>query len=238
MEMDCLAYRQEIEKIREENHAKERCYAEEDDFLYHYKEGDRIKPILNLMLYWGKKRWERPLSLREMTEDIPALPLKLQQLAGDYKMHIIYMRQIPDEALRDMDSDLKYVLGIMKCTKSLKKYAAYIRENREFFSRIPKSAVDVIDACTNIKDIRKHLEFVTNENKGEEEADMCYALKQIQKKAEKKGRRRGKRQGIQQGIQQMNELARRLAADGRLEELLQAAADERVCRQLLKEYGI
>lgn len=88
----------------------------------------------------------------------------------------------------------------------------------------------VIDACTNIKDIRKHLEFVTNENKGEEEADMCYALKQIQKKAEKKGRRRG--------IQQMNELARRLAADGRLEELLQAAADERVCRQLLKEYGI
>lgn len=120
--------------------------------------------------------WERPLSLCEMTDDISALPLKLQQLAGDYRVHIIHMRQIPEEALQKMDSDLKYVLGIMKHTKSSKKYETYIRENREYFSRIPKSAVDVIDACTNIKDIRKHLNFVTNEESSEEEADMCYAL--------------------------------------------------------------
>ena len=42
---------------------------------------------------------------------------------------------------------MKYVLGIMKHTKSSKKYEMYIRENREYFLRIPKSAVDVIDAC-------------------------------------------------------------------------------------------
>ena len=99
------------------------------------------------MLYWGKKKWGRPLSLFEMTDDISALPLKMQQLAGDYRVHIIHMRQIPEEALQKMDSDLKYVLGIMKHTKSSKKYEMYIRENREYFLRIPKSAVDVIDAC-------------------------------------------------------------------------------------------
>ena len=99
------------------------------------------------MLYWGKKKWGRPLSLFEMTDDISALPLKMQQLAGDYRVHIIHMRQIPEEALQKMDSDLKYVLGIMKHTRSLKKYEMYIRENREYFLRIPKSAVDVIDVC-------------------------------------------------------------------------------------------
>ena len=166
-----------------------------------------------------------------MTDDISALPLKMQQLAGDYRVHIIHMRQIPEEALQKMDSDLKYVLGIMKHTRSLKKYETYIRENRDFFSRIPKSAVDVIDVCTNIKDIRKHLEFVTNEESGgEEEADMCYALEQIQRNAEKKGKR--------QGIQQMNELVRRLLADGRQEDLLRATADAGFRQKLLVEYNI
>lgn len=165
MEMDCLTYRQEIEAACEKNRTKLHCYEEEDDFLYRYRKEERLKSVLNLMLYWGKKKWERPLSLHEMAEDVSELPVKLQQLAGDYNVHIIQMRQIPEEALQEMDSDLKYVLGIMKRTRSSKKYEAYIRENRDFFARIPKSAVDVIDTCTNIKDIRKHLRFVLNEEK-------------------------------------------------------------------------
>lgn len=210
MEMDCLAYRQEIEAACEKNHTAGLRYEEEDDFLYCYRKEDRVKPVLNLMLYWGKKKWERPLSLREMMKDVSALPVKLQQLAGDYKVHIIHMRQIPEEALQQMDSDLKYVLGIMKRTRSSKKYEAYIRENREYFARIPKSAVDVIDVCTNIKDIRKHLRFVLNEKNREEEADMCYALDQIQRNAEKKGKRQGIQQGIRQGIQALISTCREL----------------------------
>lgn len=105
---------------------------------------DHIRPILNLTLYWGKENRNAPLSLREMMGNISELPLKLQQLAGDYKTHIIHMRQIPEEALQEMDSDLKYVLGLMKRTASSKEYKAYVRENEDFFSRIPRSALDDI----------------------------------------------------------------------------------------------
>ncbi|MCM1188962.1 MAG: hypothetical protein NC541_06660 [bacterium] len=262
MKLDCLAYRHEIEKACEKNRDTGKRYGEEDDFLYRYGKEVRVKPVLSLMLYWGKKNWKRPLSLREMTEDISALPPKLQQLAGDYRVSMIHMRQIPEEALQEMDSDLKYVLGIMKYTRSSRKYESYIRENREFFERIPRSALDVIDVCTNIKDIRKHLRFVLAEGKEEEEADMCYALDQIQRNAEKKGRkqgqkegrqeglRRGKqegirqgkqeglRQGMQEGIQQMSELIRRLLADGRQEELAQAATDVMSWQKLLAEYRL
>ena len=75
-----------------------------------------------------------------------------------------------------------------------------------------------------------HLKFVLNENNSEEEADMCYALEQIQRNAEKKGKR--------QGIQQMNELVRRLLADGRQEDLLRATADAGFRQKLLVEYNI
>lgn len=60
----------------------------------------------------------------------------------------------------------------MKRTGSPKKYEAYIRENREFFSRIPKSAFDVIDVCTRIKDIRNCIKFEQHQKDREEESIM------------------------------------------------------------------
>ncbi|MCM1026288.1 MAG: hypothetical protein NC432_07615, partial [Roseburia sp.] len=90
------------------------------------------------------------------------------------------------------------------------------------------------------------LQFVWNEKKGREEADMCYALDQIMKSERKQGVKEGKlegrqegiKQGVQQGRQQISKLFERLLADGRLKELSRAATDERFQRKLLKEYGI
>ena len=45
----------------------------------------------------------------------------------------------------------------------------------------------MIDACTNIKDIRDTLDFVLNPATGEEEADLCKALTDIKKHAERQG---------------------------------------------------
>lgn len=234
MEMDCLAYGQELESISEKNRDIKQDYGKEDDFLYRCGKEDRIKPILNLTLYWGKENWDTPLSLREMMSDITKLPLKLQQLSGDYKVHLVHMRQIPEEALQEMESDLKYVLGLMKRTASSKEYKAYIQENKDFFSRIPRSALDVIDVCTNIKDIKERLEFHTNEKSKEEEADMCKALDDIKKNA----RKEGLKQGMRQGIQQMNRLVQQLLTDGRQEDLIRATTDEVFRKRLLKEYHL
>ncbi|HBA48825.1 MAG TPA: hypothetical protein DCZ91_13735, partial [Lachnospiraceae bacterium] len=189
----------------------------EDDFKYHYKKEDRLEPILNLMLYWGKRKWKEPLCLRDMMEDMPVVPKRLRCLAGDYKVHMISMRFIPEADLQKMNSDLKYVLGIMKYTASRKQYEKYIRDNREFFSRIPKSAVDVIDACTNLKGIMEHLQYQLNQESGEEEADVCKALDDIEKAAVRKGIKQGRKQGerkalfslVNDGLLRLEEAAKR-----------------------------
>jgi len=137
-----------------------------------------------------------------MLEGMDTLPQKLRSLSGDYRVQLIPMRFIAEEDLEKMDSDLKYVLGIMKCTRSEKKYEAYIRKNREYFSHIPRSAADVIDVCTNIRDIMSCLEFTLNEESGEEEADMCKALNDIKREAENKGIRQGREEGRKQGREQ------------------------------------
>lgn len=71
---------------------------------------------------------------------------------------------------------------------------------------------------------------------------MCKALDEIQKNAEKKGMKQGikqgKKAGLQDGINKMNKLIQQLLADGRQEELAQAAADSALRRKLFAEYHI
>ena len=234
MELDCLAYGREIEGIQEQNVLKGEMYGEEDDFKYCYKKEDWIEPILDLTLYWGKKKWGGPLTLRGMMTDMGALPEKMVRLVGDYRVNLISMRAIPESDLQKMDSDLKYVLGIMRCTRSRKQYEKYIRENRDFFTRIPKSAVDVIDVCTNIKDIRESLRFTLNEESGEEEGDLCEALEEIKRHAEKKGAKRG----AEEMNRRTNKLIQRLLAEGRQEDLLRSTSDSRFQQQLFHKYHI
>lgn len=115
-------------------------------------------------------------------------------------------------------------------------------DNEDFFKRISKSAVDVIDACTNIKDIRESLDFVLNPATGEEEADMCKALTDIKKHAERQGIKQGMEQGLEQGLkagtQRTNKLNQLLLAEGRQEDLLRSIRDSLFQMELFKEYQI
>lgn len=92
----------------------------------------------------------------------------------------------------------------------------------------------MIDACTNIKDIRKTLDFVLNPATGEEEADMCKALTDMKKHAERQGRK----QGIEQGTQRTNKLIQMLLAEGRQEDLLRSTMDSLFQKKLFKEYKL
>lgn len=69
-------------------------------------------------------------------------------------------------------------------------------ENQDYFSHIPKSAVDVLHVCMNIKELTRILEYHTSEM-GEEETDMCKALEQIIAESREQGFERGIEQGIE-----------------------------------------
>ena len=192
-------YGGKIQAIQERNRENGVKYGQEDDFKYRYRKGDVLEPVVNLMLYWGKKEWKGPKTLKGMMVDMSLLPRKIRRLVGNYRIAVIPMRAIPEEDLERMDSDLKYVLGILKCTASRKRFERYILENREYFSKVPKSAVDVIDIFTNVSDIRNRLQYVWNQEIGEEETNMCKAWEDIKKHEKEKGMKAGRKQGVKQG---------------------------------------
>lgn len=97
--------------------------------------------------------------------------------------------------------------------------------------------MDVIDVCTNIKDVRKYFQFTVNEN-GEEAADMCKAWDDSRKIAEKQGMKQGMKQGVEQGETRLADLMGKLLADGRTEDAKLAASDKTTRKKLYREYGI
>jgi len=205
MQMDCLMYERQIQQIKQNNEESFPRYGEEDDYLYRFKSDDKVAPAVTLVLYWGKKPWKKPLGVRDMS-NVSVLPGGMRRLAEDYRIHLVSMREIPEDALQKMKSDLKYVLGLMKCGNSRKSYEEFIFQNQDYFSHIPKSAVDVLHVCINIKELTRKLEYHITEE-GEEETDMCRALEQIIEES--------REQGIEQGI----ERERRLQIENIMEKL-------------------
>ncbi len=235
LQMDELTYERQIEEIQQQNVEIKAHYTREDDYKYKYLVSNRLEPIINLVLYWGKKKWREPQTLKKMA-NISAMGGKLERLFQDYKMNLINMRFIPEQALEQMNSDLKYVLGLMRCSDSQAKYEDYIMAHREYFSHLPKSAADVLDVCMNIRDVSKYL--VYTEGVEEEEADMCKALEDIKKDAMRQGEEQGKEQGIEQGIERVNRLVQQLFCDGRVEDLKRSVTDVAFQKKLFVEYNI
>ncbi len=232
MQMDCLAYEKQIEEIQDTNKVKSVTYEKGDDYLYHYKAEDDLEPVVNLMLYWGKRKWKKPLGIKDMVK-LSEIPPKITGMFMDYGVHMIDMRSIPDEALKEMDSDLKYVLGIMKCGNSEEEYAEYIKKHEDFFGRIPKSAADVINVCMNIGRINEMLEYIQTED-GEECADMCKAVDDMIKNSEERGRQQGRHEG-ENRMAQLNKL---LIGANRIADLAKASEDVKYRRRLYKEFGL
>lgn len=102
-----------------------------------------------------------------------------------------------------MNSDLKYVLGLMKCADSQDEYKQYIRENQGYFRKVPKSAMDVLRVCMNIGRMKQFLEYTKRADAQEEETDMCKAMEMIEKEAKRQGVKQGVKQGVEQGIKQV-----------------------------------
>ena len=192
LELDSLEYRRQVDEITERNRQDKIKYGPEDDFKYRFRKKDRLRPVCNLKLYWGKEREDMPASLGDMM-DMESMPEQMRHLFNDYRVHTVCMRSIPDGDLEKMTSDLKYVIGVLKRTERGRNYQQFVLEHGDYFERMPVDAYEVIRVCANIKEINK--EFMFREEDGEERVDMCRAIYEIKRDARREGKREGKREG-------------------------------------------
>ena len=175
-------------------HRKEGKNGTSEEYLSGMKKEDRLSPVITLVINFGGKKWDAPLSLREMYGEQPEKVLPFIQ---DYRVFMIDPMEMSDNDLQKLNSSLREVLAYIKYQRDKARMEKLLNEDSKF-SCLETNAALVINAMTNAG-------IAIDPNK--EVVNMCEAIRQMVDEGIMLGEKRGEKQGS------MNEklaIARRL----------------------------
>ena len=154
---------------------------------------DKIAPVITLVINFGSKRWDGPLSLYEMMSEHPP---EVRAFIQDYKVFLIDPMAMTDTDLEHLNSSLREVLSYIKYQHDQEQMQRLLQEDNRF-SELERNAALVIQATTKTElNIKPNAEVV----------DMCEAIRQMMESSKQQGvlqgMQQGRIQGRQEGIQQ------------------------------------
>ena len=183
-------------------HRKEGKNGTSEEYLSGMKKEDRLSPVITLVINFGGKKWDAPLSLREMYGEQPEKVLPFIQ---DYRVFMIDPMEMSDNDLQKLNSSLREVLAYIKYQRDKARMEKLLNEDSKF-SCLETNAALVINAMTNAG-------IAIDPNK--EAVNMCEAIRQMVDEGimlgEKRGEERGEKRGEKRGeMQKALDIARRM----------------------------
>lgn len=121
---DSLGYLKECQEIlkgRDENKD------DIDEVLDALHEEDRLKPIINIVLYYGKEPWNGATSLKEM---FPHVPEKIREVFLDYRINLIQARDTEHYHFDNKDLQDTFTLAELAYKDEMDKVYAYLKDNK------------------------------------------------------------------------------------------------------------
>lgn len=148
-------------------------------------------PVIELVLYWGEKRWHGSRSIRQLFSK-RGLPQKVWQYIDNMRLHVWEMRYLPQEIRERFTSDMRIVLD-------------YLAEGTGYRSDRPvvhkEALIKMIQVLSGDYDVENVTEQLTKMNiKEEDEITVCELFEQYIRKGRSEGIGQGISQGISQGI--------------------------------------
>lgn len=204
MVYDSGEYERQIRE-RDKEHRTKKEYIEYREKKSRMKEGDRLVPVISIVLYLGEGQWRGPRRLKEMLE-IPAEMEKYsEEYLQDYRIRVIEADYVDAEAYR---TDLKEFFQALQCRNDRKKLKELMRS--EGFQNMERETELAIAVNLNLKPIIRKIE--------EEEKSMCRAFEELLmeqeeigiEKGKSEGIKAGKREGIKEGIKALIETCKEL----------------------------
>lgn len=185
MVYDALTYANQIEdKAKQKKKESGQTETTGSEFMSGFSKGDKLTPILTLVIYYGRKPWDGPRNLEDML-DMKCVPPEIQSyIQSQYALNLLEARTIRD--YEKFHSDIREVFRILSCDDDRKKMRQIIEQDRNYHC-LAHDAADAIATLTASNEIMNY----SNKRKGE--VDMCKAIQDMIEE--------GRQEGIQQGIQ-------------------------------------
>jgi hypothetical protein len=162
---------------------------EAGEYLSGFYKGDRLLPVITLVLLFNPEPWDAPMSIHDM---LSVKNPKILSFIQDYKINLIAPAQIKAEDMNKFRSSLREVLLYIKYSKDREQLSQLLERDSQF-RNLDIGAAVVINTVTNsgLKLDRK-----------ERKVDMCQAVADMRKEERLEGRQEGRKEGRQEGRQE------------------------------------
>lgn len=221
-------YNEQIKEIIRKNEQEgKHFYAKE------LADGDRLQPVITVIIYYGKEKWTRPLSILDMLDLDEEEKKELEPLLLNHKIHLVLLSSLDENEVEKYKSDFWHVIKFLTL-HGYGKTRKYLEE--ESSKRAVKHPEEVRNVLYALSSDKRFLEANLTQ-KGKEEPQMGQisdVLDQIEEIMFEKGIEKG----VEQERQRVNQLHAALIKDNRTAELFQATQDPELQETLMKEYGI
>ena len=221
---DGLTYADQIEECWEKR-GKDDDSLTGGEFLSHFRKGDRLCPVITLVFYYGSHPWDGSRDLHGMIfgENLGRREEYLRKYIPNYRINLVDAERIPD--IKIFQTDLQYVLGMIKCRGEKRKILDYVDANRSYFQQMNRDSYQALGVFLNSDKWMKGIEL--SEEKGE--ADVCKALEEIFEDGKAEGKVEGKVEGIAEGREEkLEELIMKKIQKGKSLEVIAEELEESV----------
>ena len=153
---DVLQYEKQVRELAAK-HRQNRDAENADEYLSGLTKDDRLIPVITLVINFGDKKWDGPLTFHEMLTEQPE---EVLALLPDYKVFLIDPMAMESEDFDKLHSSLREVLHCIKVQKD-KQEMRELLQTDDRFARLDRDAAMVIRTMTNTKfKIDDHSEVV------------------------------------------------------------------------------
>ena len=191
---DASVYQKQWKQIQR-NHRRAKD-VQGDEFLSGFAKTDKIKPVITLVVYYGKAPWDGAVTLHDII-DWSDIPETIRKTVPDYPVYVLDLSHF--ESAEEFQTDVKLVSSFLRHASDEKELKAVVEKYQDEFVNLPEETYDVISALSNSKE----LSVIKEVCKTEKGVNMCQAIDDMIRSGERRGEERGLQQGIQQGLQRV-----------------------------------
>ena len=118
---------------------------EAGEYLSGFHKGDRLLPVITLVILFNPEPWDAPVSIHEM---LSVKNPKILSFVPDYRINLIAPAQIEAEDMNKFRSSLREVLLYIKYSKDREELSKLLEDDPRF-RKLDVEAAVVIDTVTN-----------------------------------------------------------------------------------------
>lgn len=217
---NAITYAEQVDEIVKRNRMTEVC----DNYLTGLNPIDKILPVITFTLYWGDKKWDGPVRLKEMLVDYDK---DLDRYIDDCNINLFSI--IDENGFERFHTELGKVFKLLNARNDGVRMKNIASEDADY-ENMDKESAEIIKEFTTMKMPRK--------NRNREGYNVCKAVKEIREMGIKEGISQGISQGIAQGLVGMINILKPFidTAEEAYEKIKMQAGYENITLDNVKEY--